>query len=123
MLPGMGWFGCARSVLQTMDSKSRGPPPGTIWAYGYEISPPMPPSRLRSLEKLLDDEQSSAKLEARTWSSRFVVDERVTHILVVSDSADQGLDINRKLESELARLQAAYSVTPPVPLSGGWELK
>lgn len=77
----------------------------------------MPSSQLRSLVRLLEDEQSSAKSEARTWSSRFIVDERVTHILVVSDSADQGLDINRRLESELARLKAAYSVTPPVPLS------
>jgi hypothetical protein len=78
----------------------------------------MLPSRLRSLERLLEDEQSSARREARTWSSRFVVDERVTHILVVSDSADQGLDINRRLESELARLEAAFSVSPPVPFSG-----
>lgn len=83
----------------------------------------MPSSQLRPLERLLDHEQSSAKREARTWSSRFVVDERVTHILVVSDSADQGLDINRRLETELARLKAAYSVTPPVPLSGEWGLE
>jgi hypothetical protein len=77
----------------------------------------MHPSHLRALERLLEDEQSNAKREARTWSSRFVIDERVTHILVVSDSADQGLDINRRLESELARLKAAYSVTPPVALA------
>lgn len=80
----------------------------------------MHPARLRALEKLLEDEQSIAKREARTWSSRFVVDERVTHILVVSDSEDQGLDINRKLESELERLEAAYSVSPPVAVSDEW---
>lgn len=80
----------------------------------------MPAARLRALERLLEDEQTIAKREARTWSSRFVVDERVTHILVVSDSQDQGLDINRRLESELARLKAAYSVSPPVPVSDEW---
>jgi hypothetical protein len=104
-----------------MDSKNRGPPARSIWAYGYEISPPMPSARMRSLERLLESERSNAKREARTWSSRFVVDERVTHILVVSDSADQGLDINRKLELELARLNAAYSVSPPVPVADEWE--
>jgi hypothetical protein len=81
----------------------------------------MPSARMRSLERLLESERSNAKREARTWSSRFVVDERVTHILVVSDSADQGLDINRKLELELARLNAAYSVSPPVPVADEWE--
>lgn len=102
-----------------VDDKSRGPP-GTIWAYGYEISPPMPAARMRALERLLDEERSSAKREARTWSSRFVVDERVTHILVLSDSSDQGTDINRKVEEELARLEAAFSVSPPVPVSDDW---
>ena len=79
----------------------------------------MLPSRLRSLERLLDDEQSSAKREARTWSSRFVVDERVTHILVVSDSPEQDLEVNRRVEAALSLLEAGFSVTVPLAVGDG----
>lgn len=97
-----------------LGNRNRSPPPRTIWAYGYEIAPPMSPDRLRSIERLLEEEQSNAKRRDRTWASRFVVDERITHILVVSDSPDQHLDINRRLEGELKKLAAAFSITSPV---------
>lgn len=97
-----------------MGSRNRGLPPRTIWAYGYEIAPPLAPARLRSIERLLDGEHSHAKGSDRTWASRFVVEERVTHILVVSDSPDQHLAINRRLEEELEKMEAGFSITPPV---------
>lgn len=92
----------------------RSPPPPSIWAYGYEIAQPLAADRLRSIEKLLEKEQTHAKRRARTWASRFVVEERVTHILVLSDSPDQRLDINRRLEEELEKMKIGFSISPPV---------
>lgn len=97
-----------------MGNRSRSPPPPTIWSYGYEISPPLPPARLRTIERLLAIEQSKARRLDRRWASRFIVDDRVTHIMVVSDSPNQQLEINRRLEDELAKLKAGFSITPPL---------
>lgn len=97
-----------------MADRNRSPPSPSIWAYGYEIAHPLPPERLRSIESLLEEEQRNAKSRARTWASRFVVEERVTHILVVSDSPDQRLEINRRLEEELEKMKIRFSVSPPV---------
>lgn len=116
MLPsdtGRGGSGLFSDMVPT-GSRNRGPPPRTIWAYGYEIAPPLAPARLRSIERLLDEEHSDARGRDRTWASRFVVEERVTHILVVSDSPDQHLAVNRRLEAELEKLEGGFSITPPV---------
>jgi hypothetical protein len=94
-------------------------PPGNTWAYGYEISPPMTPERLAIIERLLEEEHSIARLETRTWQARFVTEEQVTHVLVVSDSPDQQRDINRRLEEELGKLQAAFSLTPATLVPAG----
>lgn len=69
------------------------------------------------IRTLLDDEKSNAKLAARTWEGRFLVEERVTHILVVSDSPDQDLEVNRRLEAELRKLEAGFSVTVPLAVA------
>jgi hypothetical protein len=94
-----------------------------IWAYGYEITPPLPVDRLRAIEGLVSEEQAHAKLARRTWQGRLVVDEQVTHILVLSDTADQDLSVNRRLEAELKRLDAGFLVTPAVVFAGpnSWE--
>ena len=93
------------------------PTPGAekvVWAYAYLIDPPQPEARLRPLRVLLDRAHADAKGRARTWASRFVADELVTHILVVSDSPLQNLEINRRLEAELQNLEATFSTTAPV---------
>lgn len=104
-----------------MDFKNRPTPSRKKWAYGYEISPPMTQARLTAIEQLLEEEHANAKLQTRTWQGRFVVEEQVTHLLVVSDSPDQEMDVNRKLEEELHRLEAKFSLTPPVELGDGDE--
>jgi hypothetical protein len=102
-----------------MGIRDHPPRPGSTWAYGYEISPPMTPERLAAIGRLLEEEHSSARRQTRTWQARFVTEEQVTHILVVSDSPDQRLEINRRLEAELAKLEAAFSLTPPMALAEG----
>jgi hypothetical protein len=94
-----------------------GPAPRAVWAYGYEIDPPVALDRLGTIESLVEEEHASAKVGERTWQGRLVVDEKVTHILVVSDTPDQDLDVNRRLEAELKRLNALFLVSPPRELA------
>jgi hypothetical protein len=101
-----------------MEKKKRAPPPVGVWAYGYEIAPPLARHRLRLIESLVEEERSNAKLSARTWEGRLVAEEQVTHILVVADSPSQDLEVNRKLEAELKRLEAVFSLTSPLEVEG-----
>lgn len=95
-----------------MGTHDRPPRPEETWAYGYEISPAMSPDRLAVIERLLQEENTTARLETRTWQGRFVTEEQVTHILVVSDSPDQERAINRRLEEAFGKLKAGFSLTP-----------
>jgi len=91
----------------------------SLWAYAYKIVPPQASPRLGPIRTLLKDEASAAQGSARTWSGRLVLEPDATHILIVSDDV-RGRDhpINRQLEAELDRLEAAYSVTEPLAVAG-----
>ena len=97
-----------------MTQKLNDTSPTKMWAYGYQITPPQPESRLAAIQSLLDSEHRSAKDHAHTWEGRFVHEEEVTHILVVSDSPDQHQAANRKLEAALTALEAGFSLTAPL---------
>jgi hypothetical protein len=99
-----------------MVSDSRDSPPQPVWVYAYKLSPPQAVARLQTIQPLLADALSVAKNEARTWAGTVVLEERVTHILVVSDSPEQNHEGNRKLESELQQLGAEFSITAPMAL-------
>jgi hypothetical protein len=90
--------------------------PKPIWAYAYQLSPPQLADRLRTIQPLLDDEHTDAQQSGRTWAGRVVAEERITHILVVSDSPEQDHEGNRKLESELKELKAKFSISAPMEL-------
>lgn len=88
--------------------------PRTVWAYAYQIVPPQPEHRLHALRSLLDHERAQAQLAAHTWEGRFVHEQQVTHILVVSDSPELALEANQRVEAELRRLKAGFAVTAPL---------
>lgn len=90
----------------------RGPKPS--WAYAYQIVPPQPKAQLRAVKVLLDHERAQARLEGRTWEGRLVLEQQVTHILVVTDDPDQDIDVNRRLEAELRGAEAAFALTVPM---------
>ena len=92
------------------------PPPRTVWAYGYEVIPPQPDGRMRAIQALLDQEHEDARQGARTWRARLVHEQKVTHILVVSDNPAQDLAANQRLEAALAKLQARFSRTAPMEI-------
>src|ERR1041384_5490284 len=91
---------------ERMTQKKRRPASKTRWAYAYRIVPPQAEDQLRAIQTLLDREHSDARRRARTWEGRFVLEEQITHILVVSDSPDQDRQINRRLGLALNELEA-----------------
>jgi putative intracellular protease/amidase len=88
-----------------------------LWAYGYELVPPQPEDRLRAINVLLEREGADARDRARTWESRVVVEEHATHILVVSDSPEQNLEVNRRVEAQLRDLKAGFSLSAPMAVA------
>lgn len=92
-----------------MDTKQVTRP--ALWAYAYEIVPPQAADRLRTILALLDHEHWDAQLEARKWSGKVVSEQQVTHILIVSDGAEQDREINRKLAAEFKKLQVGFAIT------------
>jgi hypothetical protein len=94
-------------------------PPKPIWAYTYQIVPPQPVAKLKHLKGVLEAEHADATLRSDKWEGRLVADDRITHLLVLSDSADLDRDVNRKIESELRALDARFSVTVPLAVVPG----
>jgi hypothetical protein len=85
-----------------------------IWAYAYEMLQPQSEDRMRAIQTLLDDARAEALAGARTWSGRFVREQRITHILVVSDSPEADEGINERIEAGLLTLDAAFARTAPM---------
>jgi hypothetical protein len=92
------------------------PAPKTRWAYAYELTPPQPEARLRAVRSLIESAHNDAKLEARIWEGRLVVEPQITHILVVCDDPLQDGQVNLSLESALRELHAEFLLTVAVPL-------
>lgn len=90
----------------------------SLWAYAYRIVPPQPSRRLGPIRSLLKNETAAARGGARTWSGRLVLERLATHILIVSDAPGRNQSINRRLEAELERLDATFSVTEPLAVAG-----
>lgn len=97
--------------------KKRSESPKTIWTYAYQIVPPQAEARLDAIKHLLDAEHADARRRARTWAGRVILEPRVTHILVVSDSPEQSHEINQKLESELKDLAVGFVMTAPMAIA------
>lgn len=91
--------------------------PRELWAYAYRIVPPPAEHELGALQSLLNHEHAAALGRARTWTGKLVREQRVTHILVVSDSLDQHREINRLLEERLKRGHGAFSLTAPMSIT------
>jgi len=97
-----------------MGKEGRGPPPGGLWAYAYDVTLPDREDRLSSIQGLLDREHKEAKDGARTWAGRVVVEPEIMRILVVSDSPAQDRDVNLRLAVKLKELKAKFVITVPL---------
>jgi hypothetical protein len=89
-----------------------------IWAYTYKLSPPLSVEKFREVKLVLEKERDAAKARSGTWEARLVADERISHILVLSDSPDLETDANRNLEQALKSLNAYYNLTVPMVVDG-----
>ena len=88
--------------------------PHRLWAYAYEIVPPQPSKRLDRVRALVEGENLAALTGPGAWAGRLVLEKKVTHILIVSDTPVRKREINCKLAAELERLHADFSVTEPL---------
>jgi hypothetical protein len=95
-------------------TNNRRDPVETLWTYAYQIEPPQVEGHFRSVLRLLDDEQVQARRGAHRWVGRVITEERVTHILVVSNSPEHSRDINDRLETELRKLRVGFSISAPL---------
>lgn len=90
----------------------------TLWAYTYRLDPPQTVTRLKAVRALLEREHTAALARTGTWEGRLVVDDRISHILVLSDSPQLDGDVNRRLETELRALEASFALTVPMAIGG-----
>ena len=100
-----------------MAAAERRPSPQPTWAYAYRIRRPDTSARLDAIDVLLDREHAAASREKRTWAGRVVVEPEMTYLLIVTDSPDQDLEINRLLEAELTGLETDFSITLPLVIA------
>lgn len=98
-------------------SKARTRSPKAVWTYAYQIVPPQTEDRLGTIKTLLEQEHADARRRARTWVGRVVLEQQITHILVVTDSPEQSGEVNRRLEAELGELQVGFSITAPMAVA------
>lgn len=96
------------------EEKSGGRSPRTLWAYGYEIIPAQGDDPMKEIGAILSEEHENAKRTGHVWAGRMVREQRVTHIMVVSNSPDQAGRVNRRIESRLEKLKAGYSLSAPM---------
>ena len=87
-----------------------------LWAYAYRVVPPPPQDGLGQIRKLLDSENAFAFEHAQAWAAQLILEQRSTQILVVADTPAQNRAVNQRLETELQRLDARYSVTDPIAI-------
>jgi hypothetical protein len=95
-------------VLKRLRSQARG-----RWVYAYELDPPQPKPRLRRIRVLLRRAQLAARRGGRLWTGRIVVETKITHILVVTDTPGHVRHVDRAIESELRHLNMNFALTGP----------
>jgi len=100
-----------------MPTRNNSPSRKPIWTYGYQIVPPQPEGRLATIPPLLDQQHTGAKRTGRTWAGRMVLEQLVTHILVVTDDPALTDSINRQLGAELERLDVKFQLTVPMAVA------
>jgi hypothetical protein len=102
------------ALEEHMVSGKRQSSPKKIWAYTYQILQPQAAGRLRTIQALLDHEHGDAERGGHTWAGRIVREPHITLILIVSDSPDRNLKMNRKLDAELKKLNVEFLTTAPM---------
>jgi hypothetical protein len=88
----------------------------SLWAYAYQMLPSRAAHRTKGIRALLEGENREAKRADRNWTARLVLEQHVTHVLIVSDTPELDRDINRRLEARLKEMEVRFAVTVPMPV-------
>lgn len=100
----------------TNDQAGKSPPDASLWTYAYELRPPHAEHRMKTIRAMLEEANGGAAKEPRKWTGRLILENQVTHLLIVSDTPETDGDINRRIEAALKELEVRYSVTLPMPV-------
>jgi hypothetical protein len=87
------------------------------WAYAYQLDPPQPEPRFAKVKMLLRRARLAAQRDGRRWAGQIVMDDHITHILVVTDAPDELRAVDRAIEAELKRLKIGFAMTRPARVS------
>ena len=87
------------------------------WAYAYQLNPPQPEPRFAKLKMLLRRARQAARRDGHLWTGRIVMEDRITHILVVTDAPDEVRAVDRAIDAELKRLKMGFAITGPARVS------
>ena len=107
---------CFGGVETILAKPQRKPVPQQHWVYAYQIEPPQSDAQFAKVRTLLRRAHATARRAARMWAGRVVLQTRVTHIMVVSDSPSRRRAVNRALEAQLKRQGVRFSVSDAVVL-------
>lgn len=88
----------------------------TMWAYVYQITPPLSDDAASEAGRVVDQENEAARGGEGSWVGRLIVEPGITRILVVSSSPEIRGEFNRTLEAALRPLRAVFSMTLPLAL-------
>lgn len=91
--------------------------PNPLWVYAYTIVPAQPSRQFDTIRALLEGENLAALSGLGAWAGRLILEEKVVHIFIVSDTPARNREINVMLEAELERMNAAFSVTEPLAVA------
>ena len=81
------------------------------WAYAYQLNPPQPEPRFAKLKMLLRRARQAARRDGHLWTGRIVMEDRITHILVVTDAPNEVRAVDRAIGTELKRLKIGFAIT------------
>jgi len=81
------------------------------WAYAYQLNPPQPEPRLAKVKTLLRRARRAAQQDGHLWTGQIVVEDRITHILVVTDAPNEVRAVDRAIGTELKRLKMGFAIT------------
>jgi hypothetical protein len=88
----------------------------TLWLHVYGIKPAQPRKLFRKITALLRAEDRIAEGSGRSWTGSLVSETKegpVTHVLIVSESAERHDLVHVVLEAELKKLVADITMVVP----------
>jgi hypothetical protein len=87
-----------------------------LWAYVYQMLPPRTARGTEGIRALVNEENRDAQRSDRNWTARLVVEQQVTHVLILTDTPELDREFNLRLEAKLKEMEVPFAITVPLPV-------